>query len=105
MFKLYCSWGIDFIKLDGTSSGRTNETSYLAISAYRAAIDKHCGGREVVLSLSAGGPGVPGWPDPEGWACILNLTLSLDHSPNNLGPDAIASQISPLFSNRHTSDR
>ncbi len=66
MFKLYCSWGIDFIKLDGTSSGRYNETSFRAIEAYRAAIEKHCGGREVVISLSAGGPGIPDWPDPKG---------------------------------------
>ena len=62
MFKLYCSWGIDFIKLDGVGSGRSNETSYLAIQAYRAAIDKYCK-QPVVLSLSAGGPGIPGWPD------------------------------------------
>ena len=60
----YCSWGIDFIKLDGVGSGRKNETSYQAIKAYREAIERHCGGRHVVLSLSAGGPGIPGWPDP-----------------------------------------
>lgn len=65
MFELYCSWGIDFIKLDGVESGRHNATSIAAIAGYRAAIDRHCGGRDVVLSLSAGGPGIPGWAPAE----------------------------------------
>ena len=90
MFELYCSWGIDFIKLDGMgSSGAPSFTSDGAgggkdkrvawpdgprmnprnggvpvAKAYRAAIDKHCGGREVVLPLSAGGTGIPGWQTP-----------------------------------------
>ena len=63
MFELYCSWGTDFIKLDGVGSGRKNQTSYRAIEAYRGAIDEYCGNRDVVLSLSAGGPGIPEWPD------------------------------------------
>eukprot|EP00039_Didymoeca_costata_P025303 m.12887 g.12887 ORF g.12887 m.12887 type:complete len:1151 (-) comp4749_c0_seq1:169-3621(-) len=62
MFELYCSWGIDFIKLDGVGGDtRKDETSYAAISAYRNAIDKYCTGRNVVISLSAGGTAIPGW--------------------------------------------
>ena len=81
MFELYCSWGVDFIKLDGMgSSGAPSFASdgtrvswpdgprmnprnggVPVAKAYRSAIDKHCGGREVVLSLSAGGSGIPGW--------------------------------------------
>jgi hypothetical protein len=87
LFELYCSWGIDFVKLDGMgSSGAPGFTSDGAgggkgarvawpdgprmnpknggvpvAKAYREAIQKHCGDREVVLSLSAGGTGIPGW--------------------------------------------
>ena len=87
MFELYCSWGVDFIKLDGmgssgapgvtsdgTGSGKGVPVSWPhgprmnpanggvpVAKAYRAAIEKNCKGREVILSLSAGGTGIPGW--------------------------------------------
>ena len=48
MFKLYASWGLDFIKVDDFSNPyRTQE-----IEMVRKAIDK-CG-RAIVLSTSAG---------------------------------------------------
>jgi hypothetical protein len=77
MFALYCSWGMDFLKLDGMgSSGARSPDDHAIVDggrmnpinggvpvakAYRAAIAKGCGGRKVVLSLSAGGTGIPGW--------------------------------------------
>jgi len=73
MFKLYCSWGIDFIKLDGMGSsglptaqgfgkGRMEpENGGVPVTkGYRQAISKSCA-QDVVLSLSAGGYGIPGW--------------------------------------------
>jgi alpha-galactosidase len=47
LFKLYASWGIDFVKVDDLS-GRTNE-----IEMVRKAID-NCG-RPIVISISPGG--------------------------------------------------
>lgn len=62
MFELYCTWGIDFIKLDGVGHiTRKTANSYDAITAYRNAIDKHCKGKDVVISLSAGSRGIIGW--------------------------------------------
>jgi hypothetical protein len=52
LFKLYASWGVDYVKVDDISSSSFNSEFSGEIELIRNAIDR-CG-REVVLSLSPG---------------------------------------------------
>ena len=70
--RLFASWGVDYLKLDGcnvrTSKGQSGEAAYRA--AYRAeSIALETAGRPVVFSQSAPAyfQGTPDWYDVLGW--------------------------------------